>query len=238
VSAAAASRRGLALAGVILGAWALSLSLALFFYPLHGWALLGAPLIMALHSWLFVGLFIVAHDCMHGSLAPGRPRLNEAVGRLCLFLYAGFEWRKAYTNHHAHHRGPGGDTDPDFHASSRFWPWYRSFLLRYFSWRNVAFVASVLTGLVALGAPLANVILFWALPAIASSAQLFAFGTYLPHRREETGFPDAHNARSNAWPELASLFTCYHFGYHHEHHLHPGAPWWRLPEVRRGRLHA
>ena len=30
-----------------------------------------------------------------------------------------------------------------------------------------------------------------------------------------------------------SLLTCYHFGgYHHEHHLHPGVPWWRLPGTR------
>ena len=37
-----------------------------------------------------------------------------------------------------------------------------------------------------------------------------------------------------AW--LASLLTCFHFGMHHEHHLSPNTPWWRLPEARREAL--
>ncbi|MFA9473554.1 MAG: fatty acid desaturase [Filomicrobium sp.] len=28
-----------------------------------------------------------------------------------------------------------------------------------------------------------------------------------------------------------SLLTCFHFGYHHEHHLQPDVPWWRLPDA-------
>ncbi|HYD98464.1 MAG TPA: fatty acid desaturase, partial [Alphaproteobacteria bacterium] len=31
---------------------------------------------------------------------------------------------------------------------------------------------------------------------------------------------------------LVSLLTCYHFGHHHEHHLRPDVPWWRLPSLR------
>ena len=83
-----------------------------------------------------------------------------------------------------------------------------------------------------LGAPTANTLLFWAVPSILSSLQLFAFGTYLPHRHEEEAFRDRHNARSNDYPRWLSLLTCFHFGYHHEHHAKPGTPWWRLPSIR------
>ena len=76
------------------------------------------------------------------------------------------------------------------------------------------------------------VLLFWALPAIASSVQLFYFGTYLPHRVEEQPFTDRHNARSLDFNWLVSLLTCFHFGYHHEHHDKPWVPWWKLPDQR------
>ena len=49
-------------------------------------------------------------------------------------------------------------------------------------------------------------------------------------------FADRHRARSTRVRPLVSLLTCYHFGgYHHEHHLSPGTPWWGLPSVRRRR---
>jgi beta-carotene ketolase (CrtW type) len=41
---------------------------------------------VALQTWLSTGLFITAHDAMHGTLAPGRPHWNRAVGGLCLML--------------------------------------------------------------------------------------------------------------------------------------------------------
>ncbi len=91
------------------------------------------------------------------------------------------------------------------------------------------------TYILVLGAPVQNVLLFWALPAVLSSLQLFIFGTYLPHVPDDPAFNDRHNARSNDYPAWLSLLTCFHFGYHHEHHLYPGVPWWRLPKARRHR---
>lgn len=228
------SLRGLALAALVLAAWAGLLAFTLGAFRLRWETAWMVPALMALQCWLFVGLFIIGHDSMHGSLAPAWPQLNRTLGRLALFLYIGFDYADALPKHHAHHRAPGGLQDPDFHISNRYWPWYLSFMFRYFGWGNVAFVATILAGLTLLGAPPLKIALFWALPAILSSLQLFTFGTYLPHRREARAFADGHNARSNAWPEALSLFTCFHFGYHHEHHLHPGEPWWRLPAVRRG----
>lgn len=227
------SYTGARLAGALISVWAFSIGLGVFAFPL-GWQTLWAAIPLALlHMWLFVGLFIIGHDAMHGSLAPGRPRLNRGLGSLCMVLYAGFDFASAAPKHHQHHAAPGSVDDPDSHPSNRYWRWYARFVITYFGWRNVAFVSAVLTALLLLGAELQNALLFWAAPAILSSLQLFTFGTYLPHRRTKAAFADAHMARSNDWPEWLSLLTCFHFGYHHEHHLHPSIPWWCLPRVRR-----
>lgn len=227
---------GLTLAAAILCGW----------LTLHGWSmlafrpqglewLLGVPLI-ALSCWLSVGLFIVAHDAMHGSLAPGRPRLNGAIGATLLFLYAGFAWRRMRDAHFQHHRAPGSADDPDFDPDhpTRFGRWYLTFLRRYFGWQSIAYVGTVVTVYwTLLDIPLANIVLFYGVPAIGSSLQLFYFGTYRPHRHDAHGFIDRHRARSDSFGTLASLFSCFHFGYHHEHHLSPHVPWWRLPARRR-----
>lgn len=225
----------LSYAGLILGAW-----LGLHVFAVFGLTLTGAswlfalPLVAAL-TWLNVGLFIVAHDCMHGSFAPGRPKLNLWTGRVALFVYAGFIYDRLLPKHHDHHRHAGTKHDPDFAASHprHFWPWYLQFFRTYFGWSQIAILAAWFWGYtLLLGAPVANTLLFWAVPSILSSFQLFTFGTYLPHRHEEEDFRDHHRARSNDYPGWLSLLTCFHFGYHHEHHAKPGTPWWRLPSIR------
>lgn len=229
---------GLALAALVLGGWVATHVYGVFLLRLEGLAWMLAPFLVAGQCWLNVGLFIVAHDAMHGSLAPFRPRLNRAIGRLCLALYAGFSFDRLITSHFDHHKYSGTERDPDFHAGGprHFWPWYLAFVRRYFGWGNFA----VLTVLLALylfvfRVSPANALLFWAVPAILSSLQLFYFGTYLPHRHEDAPFGDRHNARSSDFPPVLSLLTCYHFGYHHEHHEAPHVPWWRLPAVHGSR---
>ena len=235
VSQARQTAIGLALASGIALAWATLHILSVFFLPLEGPGLAVAPLLVLTLCWLNVGLFIVAHDAMHGSLAPGRPGLNLWAGRLALALYAGFSFDRLRPKHFEHHKNPGTTADPDFSADhpTAFWPWYIAFFRQYFGLRELA----VLTALVMiytflLRAPYPNLLLFWALPAILSSLQLFAFGTFLPHRAAEAPFGDGHRARSSDYGWLASLLTCFHFGYHHEHHLSPATPWWRLPAER------
>lgn len=226
---------GLGLAALILGGW-LTLHIWGVFY--HRFTPLGialTPLIVAAQSWLGAGLFIVAHDAMHGSLAPGRPRVNATAGQLCLGLYAGFRYAPLHRAHHEHHRAPGSADDPDFHAEQprAFWPWFVAFFRRYFGWREFA-ALSVALGvyLLALRVSPLNAAFFWGLPAILSALQLFVFGTWLPHRHDETPFVDRHNARSLSYPWWASLLSCFHFGgFHREHHLSPTTPWWRLPTV-------
>ena len=178
---------------------------------------------------------------MHGSLAPGRPRLNFAVGQACVGAYAAFDYRKLRTAHHGHHRSPGGPDDPDFHAArpDAFWPWFLRFFTTYFGWRELAVLTAVFwIWLLAFRAAPLNLALFWGLPSIPSALQLFTFGTWLPHRHAAAApsFADHHNARTLPMPWIASLATCFHFGLHHEHHLAPSAPWWRLPRVRRDLL--
>jgi beta-carotene/zeaxanthin 4-ketolase len=239
------ARIGVTLAAAIIIAWLLTHVYAVLFHAAapDGWTWTSvalSPLIIAFQCWLYVGLFIIAHDCMHTSLIPGRPAWNRAIGQLCLGLYAGFSFDRMMPKHHAHHRHAGLHDDPDFdsRAPHGFWRWFAKFFGEYFSWRELALITAVTwTYLLVLGAPLANVLLFWALPALLSALQLFTFGTYLPHRPPvdldgAPGFADRHNARSNDFPWLVSLLTCFHFGYHHEHHLSPGTPWWRLPTLR------
>jgi beta-carotene ketolase (CrtW type) len=239
VSARRQTLIGLGLAAAIAFAWAALHVYAVFFVPLSGTGLLWAPLIVLALCWLDVGLFIVAHDCMHGSLAPGRPALNRWVGRIALALYAGFSFDRLRPKHFEHHRRPGTAEDPDFsvpHGRS-FWGWYGAFFRQYFGLRELAVMTLlVAVYLLVLRAPYPNLLLFWAAPAVLSSLQLFLFGTYLPHRPADDTFGDHHNARSNGYGTLASLLSCFHFGYHHEHHLAPHRPWWALPDERAQRL--
>jgi beta-carotene/zeaxanthin 4-ketolase len=176
---------------------------------------------------------------MHGSLAPFRPGLNRAIGQLCLGLYAGFSFDALNREHHRHHRHPGTAGDPDFDARPPhgFVAWFVTFFREYFGLREFFTIAAAFwIYLLAFGAHPANLIVFWALPSVLSAVQLFTFGTYLPHRPEAQPFDDRHNARSNDYPVWLSLLTCFHFGYHHEHHDVPNAPWWRLPAIRQAAL--
>jgi len=194
-------------------------------------------LVMAL-TWLSVGMYIVAHDAMHGSLCPARRAAGNAMGALAVWLYAGFSFRRLVTKHHAHHRHPGSADDPDFSTTSpdRARNWYGQFMKAYFGPREMLVMVLRVGAYLLLGARLENILLFFAVPGLLSSFQLFYFGTFLPHRHLPAGgaaFADRHRTRSNDYGTLMSLLTCFHFGYHHEHHLHPAVPWWRLPAVRK-----
>lgn len=228
---------GLLLAACIVGAWLALHVWGVFFLPLEGRWLWWLPVHVALQTWLSVGLFIVAHDAMHGSLAPGHPRANRAVGQLCVGAYAAFPYERLRASHHRHHACPGTADDPDFHDGQprAFVPWFLRFFRTYFGGRELVLLAAVAAVYLALGARPLNLLLCWALPALLSALQLFTVGTWLPHRHrggDLQDFADAHRARTLAWPWLASLLACFHFGLHLEHHRLPGVPWWRLPRVR------
>lgn len=225
----------LALAAAIAAAWLTIHIGGIFFWQL---TIVNAPVAIVLvivQAWLSTGLFIVAHDCMHGSLVPGWPRLNAAVGTVALGAYAGLSYSALLPKHHAHHARPGTDQDPDFHAGAprAALPWFVSFFRNYYSHAQILRITVAALVYMLVGASLTNIVVFWAAPALLALAQLFMFGTYLPHRHDERPFADSHNARSSELSSLLSLMTCFHFGaYHHEHHLHPHVPWWKLPRTR------
>lgn len=229
-------------AALLLG-WGLSLVLAL------GSNITQAPLwllvvIVLLRTQLQTGLFIVAHDAMHGLLVPSRPRWNNALGSLALLLYAGLPFSDCRRHHRHHHAQPGSVFDPDFcsglQSGSGALQWYGRFLGRYLRPRQMLLLLGfwgLLVGSTVLGAavpaPLAalRLLLVVTLPLLLSSLQLFVFGTYLPHRVQ--GFPECrpHPISLNLPPWL-SLLACFHFGYHREHHDNPGLSWHELPAAR------
>ena len=59
-----------------------------------------AALAVLLRSFLHTGLFIVAHDAMHGVLHRGSGRANARLGQLALFLYAGLAYGRCLRQHH------------------------------------------------------------------------------------------------------------------------------------------
>jgi beta-carotene ketolase (CrtW type) len=227
---------GLGLAGLIVAMWAILHVYCIFFLQLTGARWFAAPFLVAMQAWLYVGVFIVAHDAIHGSLALGWPRLNRIIGQVCVGLYAGFSYRRLADGHSGHHAAPGTARDPDFDADSPhgFSAWFVKFFLTYFSMYEMTIMTLWASFYIfILHANVMNLIVFWAMPALLSAIQLFVFGTWLPHRHQSSPFVDEHRARSSGFGWLASLLTCFHFGYHHEHHTEPQLPWWRLPAARR-----
>ncbi len=186
-------------------------------------------------TFLYTGLFITAHDAMHGTAFFSNKITNKIIGMMSVLIYAMFSYKNLFIKHHQHHKLPGTQDDPDFHDGIHkgFLSWYIHFLFTYLTWKQLLAMAMVFNILYhLLNISLANLLLFWILPSMLSTLQLFFFGTYLPHRESMEAFTDHHRARSNDYNILVSLVTCYHFGYHWEHHQYPYVPWWKLPKVR------
>jgi beta-carotene ketolase (CrtW type) len=234
--------RGLLLATAILLAWLIAL-IVLLGLNLRDWPLplvVGAILVRTL---LQTGLFIVGHDGMHGVLLPASRRWNNRLAALALGLYAWLPYRRCRHHHRQHHRAPATAVDPDVHPDpgAGLLAWYRRFMAAYLGpgpltllvagWALLGFLALRFTPTAWL-----NVLLFCVVPLLASSIQLFIFGTYLPHRRQRCA-GSGGGAESLELPAWLSLLACYHFGYHREHHDHPAVAWFELPRQRRlGRI--
>ena len=188
-------------------------------------------------TFLHTGIFIVIHDSIHGVVTHNQ-KLNSSIGRVAALLYALLPYETLAKNHHQHHRYPATDLDPDFCItnSNRYWLWYASFMKDYQQgkqfWILFWGMTVIFWCLIGFHVAIANIFLFWVIPIILSSLQLFTFGIYLPHRPTPEGHDDRHRARSNNYPLFLSFITCYHFGYHWEHHQYPHLPWYKLPLAR------
>jgi beta-carotene/zeaxanthin 4-ketolase len=226
--------KGLLVAAAVMSAWATALtgSLATGVEHMHTAVI---PLLVLLITFLYTGLFITAHDAMHGTVAPSLPKLNTAIGRACTLLYALFSFDLLLRKHREHHRHPASGADPDFHDGRHagLLRWYLHFFFTYVTWKQLLGMAIIFNLLkYAAGISDVTILLFWVLPSLLSTFQLFFFGTYLPHREPAAGYTEPHRAVSSGYGVLLSFLTCYHFGYHFEHHAMPGVPWWRLPGSR------
>lgn len=195
------------------------------------------PLAILWQTFLYTGLFITAHDAMHGAVFPANRKVNNAIGTFVVFVYALFSYKNLLTKHWDHHKYPASPKDPDFHdgVHKNFFQWYVHFIRNYITWKQILGMAILFNVLLHLfHIPIPNLLLFWVMPSLLSTLQLFYFGTVLPHRETKEGYRDKHRARSVRLPVWLSLLTCYHFGgFHWEHHAYPNVAWWSLPGTRK-----
>lgn len=222
------NNKGLIIAIVIILTWGVAMSYALGIDISQGNYLLYILLFFLL-THLYTGLFITAHDAIHGVVVPGNKSLNYYIGFFCATLFAFNNYSKLSRKHHLHHKHSATGEDPDYYDGP-FIVWYLKFLLEYVTiWQILAMAVSY--NILKLWLPMENLILFWMAPAILSTLQLFFFGTYRPHMGHHDS-ADVHRARSQKINHVWAFLTCYFFGYHHEHHDQPYLAWWQLAEAR------
>ncbi|MGD1907621.1 MAG: fatty acid desaturase [Leptolyngbyaceae cyanobacterium] len=189
-------------------------------------------------AFLNTGLFVTAHDAIHGLVCRHRI-INGGVGAFCSAAYAALSYKTLRRSHWLHHRDPMGSFDPDFCdiPDADFWTCYQQFMAQYLGPKQLLTLAAAVLAVSLIGqvSPL-NVVLFWGLPLLLSSIQLFYVGTYSPHQQAASRNMQHCCAPSPALPWLGSFLLCYHFSYHQEHHDYPSVPWWQLPTVYRQHL--
>src|SRR5689334_17424661 len=128
------SNTGLFIALMVIGCWTASIVLLMRWHLSFANPLVYLLVLVQMH--LYTGLFITAHDAMHGTVSPNRT-LNNLTGYICTFLYAAFWYPQLYTKHHKHHSHVHTADDPDYHQGD-FWSWYVRFIRNYLSvWQIV-----------------------------------------------------------------------------------------------------
>ncbi len=184
-----------------------------------------------IQAYLYTGLFITGHDAMHRTVSKNR-FVNDWIGRIATFLFAGMSYKRLIKNHFMHHKFPGEGKDPDFNTHTQnFFLWWLTFLYRYTTLVQLIIMA-ITFNLLKIRFKEISVWMFWVIPAFLGTFQLFYFGTYLPHKKPHTEEMQPHNARTLRKNHLIAMLTCYFFGYHHEHHESPGTPWWKLYQLK------
>jgi beta-carotene ketolase (CrtW type) len=231
VKPAPLGNKGVVSALLIIGAWSGLLIFLLASYQ-PDWRTPWPYLLALLQTHLYTGLFITAHDAMHGVVSQNK-RLNDGLGHLTALLFA-FNWfPRMLPKHHAHHRHVATPDDPDFHDGRHpgFLFWFARFAWNYVTWWQIVLMA-LTYNLLKMVFSMGNIIAFWMVPAILATLQLFYFGTYLPHRGEHA-LDNPHKSGSQLRQHVWAFVSCYFFGYHYEHHDQPYLPWWRLWQAKK-----
>ena len=215
---------GVLIAVVVIAVWFSSLSFLLSWN--FEWSNPLVYLMIFVQMHLYTGLFITAHDAMHGTISSNKT-VNNFIGYLSVFLYAGFFYNRLYAKHHKHHSHVHTEEDPDF-APHGFWKWYLRFMLNYVTVIQLIIMAAAFNVL-QIWFEQQNLLLFWVLPSLLSTFQLFYFGTYQPHKGDHKNEYHSSTLQKN---HVLAFFTCYFFGYHLEHHQKPATPWWQLYKTK------
>ena len=221
---------GVIVALTIISIWGGHLLYVLNFYTVDYTSFL-TYLHILIQGYLYTGLFITAHDAMHGTVAKNR-FINDTIGRFASILFAAFSYEKLRKKHYLHHFHVGTKGDPDFNVKNQnFLAWWWKFMREYLTIIQL-FTMALLFNLLNVIFPLENIILFWIVPAFLGTFQLFYFGTFLPHRFPHTEEMEPHRARTQRKNHLWAMLSCYFFGYHWEHHQWPRTPWWRMYSLK------
>ena len=218
--------------GVIL-CWASHLAYMLFFVEFSA-TNLWMYLHIIIQAYLYTGLFITGHDAMHGNISEKR-WVNTILGTLSVGLFAGMSYSRLRKNHGLHHKHVASEGDPDFYVRSQnYWKWWAVFMWRYLTITQIVIMA-VLFNVFLWAFPAwgeAKILVYWALPAILGTLQLFYVGVYWPHREPHTSDMGIHKARTQKKNHLWAMISCYFFGYHYEHHEDQNIPWWQLYKTK------
>ncbi|MBW4621881.1 MAG: fatty acid desaturase [Cyanosarcina radialis HA8281-LM2] len=229
---------GIGIALAIAALWIVSLTWLLF-ADISQFSILGLIVAVFIRTFLHTGLFITAHDAMHGNICPQNHQVNNLIGAIALVAYAFLPYKTLLIKHRLHHRYPASVKDPDFCESyqNNLWLWYLKFMQEYLDLQQLSIFLIgiiVISTMLRYGCNLSidNLILFWILPIFLSSVQLFYFGTFLSHRQPIGGYSDRHRCQSSNYSVFWSFLACYHFSYHWEHHEYPHLPWYKLPMAK------
>lgn len=221
---------GVVIALAIMGLWGGHLFYILSFVEVS-WQSPWMYLHMLIQAYLYTGLFITGHDAMHRTVSNIK-WLNNSIGYIAVFLFAGMYYPRLIKNHWEHHKHPGSEKDPDYYVKSRnFWVWWFMFMVRYTTFWQILAMA-IMFNLLKLQFAVPSLVVFWIIPAFLGTFQLFYFGTFLPHRQPHTSEMGKHKARTQKKNHLWAMLSCYFFGYHYEHHTAPGTPWWKLYKAK------
>ena len=217
---------GILIAIIIITCWLIHLLYSLFFVPFETnsvWMYVH----VLVQTYLYTGLFITGHDAMHGLISQSRS-VNTFFGWTSSLLFAGLSYKKLRNNHYKHHQFLATGKDPDYCTKSQnFLVWWSVFLFRYATIWQFLFMAGAFN-ILKIWVGVDKLIVFWIVPAVLATFQLFFVGTFLPHRKPHLEDMQPHQARSQQGPHWWAMLSCYFFGYHWEHHEAPRVPWWQL----------
>ncbi|MGB5899237.1 MAG: fatty acid desaturase, partial [Geitlerinemataceae cyanobacterium] len=128
---------GISSAAIVFGVWGSSL-IWLFRVDFSTVPLGLVAVIFVLRMFMHTGLFITAHDAMHGSAYPSNPKLNHAIGAIASMAYALLPYNVLRENHMMHHSNPGREGDPDYCQKHQNNPvlWYINFMIEYMKFKH------------------------------------------------------------------------------------------------------